>query len=193
MDRFLKNEIVKKLILKIDEKRVNYVIKTIEPYLDTSGKLIDIGSGLCVISKRLRNLGYDILSLDIRNISLFEDVIPIVYKGEKIPFRDNSFDTALLITVLHHTKDPKSLLKEAKRVAKRIIVMEDTYSSSFQKYLTFIMDSLVNFEFFNHSHTNKTDKDWRKLFKKLDLKIRSFSSCNYSQFLTSTTYFLEKA
>jgi len=77
----------------------------------------------------------------------------------------------LLLTVLHHTPNPKEILKEASRVSKRVIIIEDIYSNLVQKYLTFFTDSLVNFEFRGHPHSNKSVSEWNKLFNELNLKI----------------------
>jgi hypothetical protein len=76
-----------------------------------------------------------------------------------------------LITVLHHTKDPVGLLKEASRVSKSVVIMEDIYDNNFQKYLTYFFDSLVNFEFIGHPHSNKSDQEWKKEFRDLNLKL----------------------
>jgi len=70
-----------------------------------------------------------------------------LYDGKKIPYDDDSFDVALLITVLHHTPHPEKILQEAQRVAKKIVLVEDVYSTVFHKYVTYFFDSLVNFEF----------------------------------------------
>lgn len=42
--------------------------------------------------------------------------------AETLPFEDKRFDTAILAEILEHVEDPIKALKEAKRVAKRVIV-----------------------------------------------------------------------
>ncbi len=42
--------------------------------------------------------------------------------AEALPFRDNTFDTALMLEVLEHVDDVEAALKEALRVAKRVII-----------------------------------------------------------------------
>ena len=175
-----------------DKTRCEDIIKTVRPYLHKSDKILDVGSGFCTISKRLVDLGHTVTSLDVKDRSLYEQISVTLYDGVKIPFKTDSFDVVLVITVLHHIKDFEKILKEAKRVAKKIIIMEDTYISEWQKYLTFAMDNIVNMEFLNHPHTNKSDKDWRSLFNRYNLTIKDVSSHNYWRFFTSTTYFLEK-
>jgi len=84
-------------------------------------------------------------------------------------------------------------LLEAKRVSKKIIIIEEIYTNIFNKYLTYFIDSLLNLEFIGHPHTNKTDKEWKLLFGQLGLKL---TDAKYSRtFLVKTRqviYCLEK-
>ncbi|QMU65548.1 MAG: methyltransferase domain-containing protein [Flavobacteriaceae bacterium] len=117
---------------------------------------------------------------------------PVIYKGGKLPFKDNEFDIVQLITVLHHIKDPEETIKEAVRVGKKIIIMEDIYTSKFQKYITFIADSINNWEFIGHPHTNKTDLGWKQVFNKNNLKIEKVKYYNFLLFFKQVTYILTK-
>ena len=76
--------------------------------------------------------------------------------------------------------------------ASRIIIMEDIYSNSLQKYLTFFVDSLVNLEFSDHPHSNKTDEEWRELFRKNGLKLVDAKYHRFLLFFRQVTYYLEK-
>ncbi len=49
------------------------------------------------MSEKLISDGYDVVSLDVENMSL-TDVEPVIYDGKKIPFKDDSFDVALVLT-----------------------------------------------------------------------------------------------
>jgi len=44
--------------------------------------------------------------------------------GHRLPFRDNSFDVVLLQSILHHDDAPQDMVKEALRVASRMVVHE---------------------------------------------------------------------
>lgn len=189
----LQNQIVKDFVFKIDKKRCEDIIKTIRPYLFKSDKILDLGAGFCTISKRLKDMGHTVTPIDVKDRNIYEQIRVTLYDGNRIPFKTDSFDVSLVITVLHHIKDPEKILKEVKRVAKKIIIMEDTYTSARQKYLTYAMDSIVNMEFLNHPHSNKSDKGWRNLFNRHNLTIKDVSIHNYWRFFTSTTYFLEKS
>jgi SAM-dependent methyltransferase len=57
-----------------------------------------------------------------------DSVIPIEhYDGLKLPFPDRSFDSVVLIDVLHHADDPPALLAEAARVAKDHVLIKDHF------------------------------------------------------------------
>ncbi|MCR4261082.1 MAG: class I SAM-dependent methyltransferase [Candidatus Colwellbacteria bacterium] len=177
---------------KFMDSRTKDILRVITPYLKIGDRIIDIGSGDCTVAKNLRKKGYKITPLDVKDKSVHQNIRPTIYDGQSMPFPDNSFDVALLITVLHHTKKPVEVLRETLRVAPRIIVMEDLYESIFQKYLTFIMDSLLNLEFFGHPHTNMTERQWEGVFKKLGLKIIDRNIHNFWRFFISGTFYLEK-
>ena len=164
----------------------------IKPYLKPTDRILDIGCGGAHIAAALRKLGYDITPLDVKNKSYFDDIQPIIYGGRKIPFRDDAFDVSLLLTVLHHIKDPVATLIEAKRVSRRIIIAEDLFVGEFQKYFTFAMDSVLNREFFGHPHSNKTKEEWAAVFRELGLKIVDQKSNDFWRFFTSGLFYLEK-
>src|SRR5690349_13461906 len=52
--------------------------------------------------------------------------IPVeAFDGYQLPFDDKNFDAVMFVDVLHHTNDPMVLLREAKRVARRAIILKD--------------------------------------------------------------------
>lgn len=185
-------KVFRKIILKIDNNRKNDVIKKIVIYLKRGDKILDLGCGNCNVSKGLILEGYNVTPIDIKNRSFFDDIVPLIYDGKKLPYDDNCFDVVLITTVLHHVKDPISVLAEAIRVSKRQVVMEDVYETKVQKYLTFIMDSLINFEIFKHPHSNKSQKEWKDIFNNFGLKISDINTQKFWKFFISATFYLEK-
>lgn len=169
-----KNKILRKIVYKLARGRAEDMARDFIEYLNLGETIIDIGAGSCNIAEVLQEKGWNVTALDVKNMSFVDSVKPIIYdpKVGKMPFTDKQFDVALILTVLHHTKDPLKVLKEAKRIAKKVIVIEDIYKGCCHKHLTYFLDSLLNLEFFGHPHTNKTDKVWQKLFKNLGFKIK---------------------
>jgi ubiquinone/menaquinone biosynthesis C-methylase UbiE len=178
--------------LAASEARAKDSMVGILPFLKKEDKVLDFGCGTCSIWKYLADRGYNLTGVDINNLSLYQKYQPEIIQEGRLPYEDNQFDVAIIYTVLHHTKDPKSVLLEVKRVAKRLIVVEETYKNSFQKYLTFIMDSLTNWEFLGHPHTNKTEQEWTNLFTEIGLKIDETRKKTYWLFFDSTSFYLEK-
>ncbi|MEI6238010.1 MAG: class I SAM-dependent methyltransferase [bacterium] len=174
------------------KKLVDDRTREVSAYVKKGDRIIDIGSGGCQVSEWLMSQGFDVTPIDISNKSFLGKVKPIIYDGKRIPFADNSFDVALLLTILHHTKDPVSILREAKRVAKRIIVKEDLYKGIIQKYMTFAMDSAINKEFKGHPHTNKTKEEWLRVFKDLELTVLDQKENNFWVFFRNGVFYLRK-
>jgi SAM-dependent methyltransferase len=67
--------------------------------------------------------------MDIRGIDVFvrnKTLIPVeVFDGKHIPLADASCDVMMMVDVLHHTDDPNILLAEARRVARRGVLIKD--------------------------------------------------------------------
>lgn len=181
-----------KLIYLLGHDRAEELIARFEKFLPREGKILDMGCGVGNISEILINKKYNVVSLDISNKSFSPVVTPVLYDGVTFPFADNSFDTVLLITVLHHTPSPETIMKETARVAKNVIIIEDIYTNPLEKYTTFFFDSLFNLEFQGHPHTNKTDAEWKKLFADLGLSLthtqyqRSYGVFNHALYHITT-------
>lgn len=185
---------IKKPLEDYMEDRSKRILSSVTTYLKKEKPILDIGSGSGHNLHQLKKLGYKKLDcVDVVDMSVFPEEKPKIYDGKKLPYKNGEFDVAMLITVLHHTPDPELIVKEASRVAKRLIIVEDTYNSSLQKYATFLMDSIGNMEFKGHPHTNKTDKEWLRLFKRNDLKLIEKRKERFLWFFESTTYCVEKS
>lgn len=92
------------------------------------GKVLDLGCGHGDYSKRLKEIGFEVVAGDI-DISRFR------YRGEidfricditkPLPFPDSSCDYILLMEVVEHLRNPYSVLSEINRILKpdgRIII-----------------------------------------------------------------------
>ena len=132
----------------------------------------------------------DMQLLDVEDFN--RSKLPLaLYDGKNIPFPDNSFDTSLLLFVLHHCTEPLLVLKEAVRVTKkRIIIHEDTYTSSFNRVLVGANDFISNSPFFltnpfkmNMPYNYRKVADWERVFQDLGLRVR---------FKRVTTHFMTK-
>ena len=85
------------------------------------GKVLDLGCGDGNYSKRLKDLGFDVIAGDI-------DVARFKYKNEiefkhcditkEIPFPANHFDYVLFLEVIEHLRNPYQVMPEINRIIK---------------------------------------------------------------------------
>jgi SAM-dependent methyltransferase len=79
--------------------------------------------------------GLDIHGIDVLVRS--ETKIPVTrFDGLNIPHPDRSFDTVMLVDVVHHAEDGHRLLAEAARVAHRRVLIKDHNRDGILAYST---------------------------------------------------------
>ena len=159
------------LIAVPNRKRAADLAAQVLPFLNAGERILDIGSGTCQVAEAFLARGFDVSPLDIANKSLVPNLHPQVFDGGRLPFADDEFDVALLLTVLHHIPHPDDTIAEARRVAPRVIIMEDVFTSPAERWATWLGDSWLNMEIFGHPHSNRDDAGWRESFKRLGLQV----------------------
>jgi SAM-dependent methyltransferase len=89
--------------------------------------LLDLGCGLGGYSKRLAERGFEVVGFDVASEYVERarqlGVDARVYDGDRLPLEDDSVDTVFLLEVLEHLEDPARLLGEARRVARRNVLV----------------------------------------------------------------------
>ncbi len=157
----------------IEDLRAGIRLKPLWTWLHPNSRVLDIGCGSGAIS-RILQASQDVIPLDVKDWSLYPGIRPLLFDGKSIPLADQSVETALFITVLHHTSKPLTLLLEARRVARYVIIVEDVISSSWNRRWTFWVDNLLNLEFRHHPHANASHDDWRRIFRGLGFQLKAF-------------------
>lgn len=190
--RFLQNHpTLRRTVYCLCLPRARVVVDRIRPYLNDRDLILDLGSGTCNVLELLLDQRLRVVPLDIQNLSFVDDVGPVIYDGTRMPFRDDQFEIALVLFVLHHISEPMELLLEARRVSRRMLIIEDVYTTCLHRYLTSFLDSLLNLEFARHPHTNKRDSEWQSLFHKLGLRILNIEYNRFAVLIRQVLYFLE--
>ena len=90
-------------------------------------ELLDLGCGLGGYSKALADRGRSVRALDVseqyveraRELGVRADC----YDGRELPLADREVDTVIMLEVLEHLEDPAPLLREARRVARRGVLV----------------------------------------------------------------------
>jgi ubiquinone/menaquinone biosynthesis C-methylase UbiE len=118
-----------------------------------------------------KDYGADLVGIDI--IDYNRSPIPLIlFDGKTIPFMDNEFDIALVTGVFHHCDNPNRIFEEAIRVARRVMILEDIYTSKNHLRIIKLYDYLLNFRHgVNVPFHFKKDRDWMNLFREHGLKI----------------------
>lgn len=110
----------------VHQRRVTVLAAHLARLLPPSASVLDIGCGDGKLAALLLEQRPD---LSIRGVDVLVRPDPAIqveeFDGTHLPYPDGSFDHALLIDVLHHTDDPRVLLREAARVVRRAVVIKD--------------------------------------------------------------------
>jgi SAM-dependent methyltransferase len=176
-------EFYPKLVSGFLKIKFDSVWKRISPYV--IGKdLLDVGTGVGGIAADLSRLGFRITSIDVDNSSLYIEFPTQIYDGVNFPFTDNYFDTAIVIHVLHHCSDRIRVLKEAMRVSKRVIFIEDTYRNNFEKFVVSVNDMIGNGEYYFHPYS--TQNEWASIVEDFGWKV--IHKEEYSEFIYKILY-----
>lgn len=146
--------------------------KTYYPFIDFCKKfagkrILDFGCATGGYCLALEKLNYDCVGVDVN-----EEFIKIAQqKGIKaqlikkvLPFPDDSFDTVIMFELLEHVQNPDFLLKEAKRVAKKNILITVPNCENFEELGNY---GLTYCHFLAMDHINFfTKKDLENLLSK---------------------------
>lgn len=163
----------------------------IQGFLGTHKKILDVGTGAGDVAHAMQQAGNIVTALDVKNYSCTPEIQPVLYDGKVMPFPGRSFDVATIIMTLHHTPDPERIIQEAARVAQKLVIIEDVFTSTPHKYATFFVDNLMNLEFFGNPHTNKTDEQWKATFKKHGLRLTDEAAFSSLLVMRHKIYVLE--
>lgn len=95
--------------------------------------VLDFGSGRGHLAALIARAGFDCYTTDVMDYRGADaDVLPFRQMASPVdvPYADDMFDSAIVKTVLHHVDatDVIPLLINLRRVARRLIIEEDTYA-----------------------------------------------------------------
>jgi SAM-dependent methyltransferase len=87
---------------------------------------LDVATGGGHVARRLRDRGFQVTTLDPAPGMRADVLAP----AEHIPFADDSFDTVATRIAPHHFSDIRAAVAEMARVARRVVLVEDTLYES---------------------------------------------------------------
>jgi succinyl-CoA synthetase beta subunit len=122
-------------------------------------KVLDVATGGGHVARRLRERGCEVVTLD-PSAGMQPDVVG---RAEELPFDDGSFEVVVSRIAPHHFEDVRRSVCEMARVARRLVVIEDTlFSSDRQDEAERLRDP---------SHVRSyTEDEWRGFFLEAGLE-----------------------
>lgn len=177
--------------------RTKSIVKLFADQIKPGQKILDFGAGAGQIAGNIsQHFKVDLSLVDIIDYNQTKLKLTL-FDGKHLPFKNDSFDLVLVIFVLHHSVNQKEILNEVKRVANKIIIIEDTPKNHLERKLWHFWDWLLNLGHdVQMTYTAKKDAEWLTVFKELKFKI--IKKRNFRPFLPifgmyqQTLYVLEK-
>ena len=121
---------------------------------------LDVATGGGHTANRLREAGFDVVTLDPAP-GMRADVLA---RAEDIPFADDSFDVVTCRIAPHHFEDVRAAVRELARVARRLVLVEDTlYENETVEEAERLRDP---------THVRSySEAEWRELFEEAGLLV----------------------
>lgn len=102
-----------------DNKRLNFIIKTLQEYLPQGAEVLDVGCGNGVISRSLGAKGFNVRGIDIsektiekaKQLNSLPNVIFEVCSAEQLVATGKKYHAVICSEVLEHLHDPGKLLQ----------------------------------------------------------------------------------
>jgi len=145
--------------------------------LPRNALVLDVGCGDGLIGRLILDRRPDI---SIRGIELFlrpKTHIPVSrFDGKVIPYCEKAFDVVMFVDVLHHTQDPRLLLNEAQRGARKHILIKGHNRDGFAagpmlRLMDWVGNAPHNVEL---TYNYWTERRWRSAFSQPQLSVREY-------------------
>ncbi len=98
-------------------------------------KILDFGCASGNYCLELNRRGFDCTGVDINEEYIKTAIsrgVNALFIKDSLPFADKSFDTVILFEILEHVKCPLEILKEAKRVARKNVLLTVPNNTEFE-------------------------------------------------------------
>jgi SAM-dependent methyltransferase len=122
---------------------------------------LDVATGGGHVARRLREAGFEVVTVDPAP-GMRADVL---CRAEDLPFADSSFDTVVTRIAPHHFADVRAAVTQMARVARRVVLVEDTLFES---------EEMEEIERLYHDPTHVraySEEEWRSFLDDAGLEV----------------------
>jgi len=109
--------------------RLRTLVDRILPHLRAGDRVLDVGCGNGTLGRALMDDSRAPKGLVVEGLERMarggEPITVHAYPGGRMPFEDGAFDAVIVADVLHHEQDPEALLRECRRVSRRLVIIKD--------------------------------------------------------------------
>jgi SAM-dependent methyltransferase len=110
----------------VEGRRASRLADHLADLLPRGSRVLDVGCGDGALAQLILTKRPDVSLRGIDVLIQPEPAIPVEpFDGRSIPHPDGSFDAVMFVDVLHHTEDPRVLLREAQRVSGGLVLIKD--------------------------------------------------------------------
>ncbi len=110
----------------VASRRARVIAARLANLVPTGASVLDVGCGDGEIASLLQQRRRDVTVRGVDVLVRAGTRVPVEeFDGRKLPFADGAFDAVTFVDVLHHCQWPVELLAEARRVARRAIIVKD--------------------------------------------------------------------
>jgi SAM-dependent methyltransferase len=150
------------------KRRISVLSDWCSKLIPSNSKVLDVGCGDGQLARLIASKRPDIsiqgIDVQLRNRAAIHVE---GFDGKSIPYGQDSFDVVMFVDVLHHTRQPIILLREAVRTAQRAILIKDHLLKGAFAYSTLRFMDWVG----NARHGVALRAEWHRAFSKLGLAV----------------------